>query len=278
MRTFGLTLLAATLLLAASTHTTAQETGPITETRLEDGTVSWSISASAEVNLDALLRQYSDARGMRIQYDPRKLAGAMLLVVPADGQELQGQQIDLLVQSVLNDHRIALTGIGTNYGRIILVAEAHASARTVAAEEMDNVNPAEWVNCTFVPTSVDSNSLRGALQSLSTAKAGAILPTPTGGLIICDRGDRVREILKAARGIDQPGPYTRVSKRYDLADGIEPAIARDVVLQLFTAQGPTPAGPASSVEVAVVPNRRAIIIRARVAEHSQIAAALDLLR
>ncbi|MBE7491284.1 MAG: hypothetical protein HS108_05945 [Planctomycetes bacterium] len=252
----------------------AQKTALLSTTRDDKGVVTWKLAYSGDIELSQVLDTYADSRAMRVQYDPRKMPGTLRVSVPGNGMELRGEQIDLFVQGMLGEYRMILSGIGTDTGTIVAMAEGSTVARTVDAAALAKANAAEWVNCIYNPVYLDSNSLRGALQNLVSRAGGQIQPTATGGLIISDRCDRVREIYKAAQGMDKPGPYAKVPRRYDLADGIEPADAKRVIEELFS----KPEAREASVEVSILGGKRAIIIRARVSDHEQISKALELLK
>ncbi|MBX3473801.1 MAG: hypothetical protein KF754_05420 [Planctomycetes bacterium] len=268
-------LIAASLLLALfAAPTFAQKTSLLSTSKDDKGVVTWKLAYSGDIELTHLLDTYADTRGMRIQYEPRKLPDTVRTSVPTAGVELAGEQIDLFVQGVLGEYKWLLTGIGTKAGTIIPMVEGSTVARTVDGDTLAKANPAEWVNCVYNPVYIDSNSLRGALQNLTSRQGGAVMPTAMGGLIISDRCDRVRELYKAAQGMDKPGPCTKLPRRHDLAEGVEPADAKRVIEELFS----KPEAREATVEVSILGGKRAIIIRARVSDHEQIAKALDLLK
>jgi len=274
-RTPTMRLIAASMLLALLiAPASAQKTSPLSTSKDDKGVVTWKIAYSADIDFVTVLDTYADARAMRVQYDPRKMPGTVRASVPSAGIELSGEQIDLFVQGMLNEFKLLLTGIGTNSGTIVPMAEGSTIARTVDGDTLQKANAAEWVNCVYNPVCIDSNSLRGALQNLTSRAGGQVQPTPFGGLIISDRCDRVREVYKAAQGMDKPGPNTKLPRRYDLAEGVEPADAKRVIEELFS----KPDARDSTVEVSILSGKRAIIIRARVSDHEQIAKALELLK
>lgn len=268
-------LIAASLLLALfAAPAFAQKTSPLSTSKDDKGVVTWKLAYSGDLELTHLLDTYADTCAMRIQYDPRKLPGSVRTSVPSAGSELTGEQIDLFVQGMLAEHRYLLAGIGTKTGTIVPMVEGITVARTVDAESLAKANAAEWVNCVYNPLHIDANQLRGALQNLTSRQGGAVQPTAMGGLIISDRCDRVRELYKAAQGMDKPGPNAKLPRRYDLAEGVEPADAKRVIEELFS----KPEAREATVEVSILGGKRAIIIRARVSDHEQIAKALELLK
>ena len=268
-------LIAASMLLALlAAPAFAQKTSLLSTSKDDKGVVTWKLAYSGDLELTFMLDTYAETRGMRIQYDPRKVPGGVRASVPSAGMDLTGEQIDLFVQGMLGEYRLMLSGIGTNTGTIVPMAEGTTVARTVDGDSLQKANAAEWVNCVYNPVYIDSNSLRGALQNLTSRQGGAVMPTAMGGLIISDRCDRVRELYKAAQGMDKPGPSTKLPRRYDLAEGVEPADAKRVIEELFS----KPEAREATVEVSILGGKRAIIIRARVSDHEQIAKALELLK
>jgi hypothetical protein len=244
------------------------------------GETVWKVRTGS-ITYEALLALYGQARGMRVMYDPKKVLGDIYTAVPEEGHELRGEGIDLFMQDTLSQSKLVLMPGEHGTAFIIPAIEAITLARAVSPTDIETTNAAEWVTYCYIASHVDANTLRASTQNLVSRNGGSVNPVPghASSLIITERCDRVRQLVKLLKQIDVPGFLTPVARRYEVPEGVEPQAAKFVVEQLFPTKDEAP-GPHAppNVTAAIVPGKRAIIVRAATRDHEQIAKVIEQLR
>jgi hypothetical protein len=191
----------------------------------------WTLPASGDVAIPDLLELYASCRDVLILFNRNSIAGNTSFC-GTDERKLTGDEIDLFVANCLEDYRLALTKSGEGQYRIMPSAEAITRASTVTEAELESTPAWHWVILVYRPKTIEENSLRGALQNMVSRQGGAISPVAGGGLLICDRADRVREVHKAAKELDDG--LTPETKAYDIAEGVKTDEAIRALRELFS--------------------------------------------
>jgi hypothetical protein len=190
----------------------------------------WTLPASGAVSVTDLLALYASCRDVLILFNEKAFYGSTSF----QGQEnrkLKGDQIDIFVANCLEEFRMALTKAGANQYRIIPSAETITKSSTITEDELAATPAWQWVTLIYRPATIEENSLRGALQNMTSRQGGAINPVAGGGLLICDRADRVREIYKAATTLDEG--LTPEIKSHDVPEGVNADDAVKALRDLF---------------------------------------------
>jgi hypothetical protein len=224
-------LLVVAAVFSVSTAQLADEKRDIAASLDENRQWVWTLPASGEVEITDLLALYASCRDVLILFNQGSIRGTTAYR-GTDERKLTGDEIDLFVANCLEEYRLALTKSGEGQYRVSPSAEAVTRGTTVTEAEIDTAPAWQWVILVYRPKTIEENSLRGALQNMVSRQGGAINPVAGGGLLICDRADRVREILKAAKTLDEG--LTPETKSYDIAEGIKTDEAIRALRELFS--------------------------------------------
>jgi hypothetical protein len=257
---------------AIATAQPAKDKAAIESKVNEDREWVWVLQENGEISFSDLLTLYSSCRNVVILGDTRKISGTMSFKCPAS-TELKGNDIDLFVANCLEEYRLLLTKAGGNQYRIIPTAEATTSSRAVTVAELETTPAWQWINLIYQPANVDENALRGALQNLASRQGGSVNPVSGGGLLICDRADRVRELCKVADAIDSA--MASEVKAYEAPPGIKADAAIKILHDLFSTAQKFRANPPTFTRGA---GETAIMVRGTSDLHAEVADALKVMK
>lgn len=247
--------------------------GPIETRQDELGEWVWTLAAEGEVSISDLVALYASCRDSLVVYDPKKLSGTTSFSGP-ESTDLKGDAIDMFVANSLADYRMSLTRSGKGQFRIIPAVESVTNAPVIEADELDSIPDWQWITLMIRPDSTEANVLRGALQNLTTRQGGVINPVSgVNALLLCDRGDRVKEIYALVKKLDEVN--TPEIMKYEIPDGIEPADAIKALQELLDA----PRRPGMNVPTFTqAVGKNVVIIRATSKFHEEVAAALAVMK
>jgi hypothetical protein len=258
--------------LAVATAQPAREKDPIKSEVNEDREWVWTLQENGEIPFGDLLALYSSCRNVLILGDARKIQGTMTFRCPAD-TELKGDDIDLFVANCLEENRLVLTKAGGNQYRIVPAAEAITSSPAITVAELETAPAWQWITLIYHPANIDENALRGALQNLTSRQGGSVNPVVGGGLLICDRTDRVRELYKVANAFDSA--MNSEIKAYETPAGIATDDAIKVLRELFATAQKFRMSPPTITRGA---GETTIMVRGTIDLHAEVAEALKVMK
>jgi hypothetical protein len=162
----------------------------------------WKLPADGEVALLDMLKLYADTRDLVLIYDARRIAGSVSFH-SSEETTLSGQQIDLFVANCLSEYRYVLVEADAKQLKVLPGADAATFAPVIDRTELETTAAWKWVTVRYRPANLEVNALRGALQNLTTRQGGMVTPSAASGdLLICERADRARELVKLANDMD----------------------------------------------------------------------------
>jgi len=240
------------------------------EVVIENGASAIKITESGKVAMAELLKLYAECRNAVVASDS-KLGGELDIAIGTTGKSFTGEPLDLFVQDALESARLGFRVAENGVLLILPLVEMMTRSATLTEEELAKANPAYWANVVFSPRHTDVNALRSGLQNLTSRHGGQINPVVPSAVIICDRVDRLRQLLKAAREIDVAAAQTL--KTYALPEGVEAAAAEKALRDLFTdAKDPR------ATRVTVIAATRKILVLARDHVHAQVTDSIKQLK
>lgn len=240
-----------------------------------DGKPAWKLRGQVELSLVDLVGAWVRATGIPIPCNVRSLTYTCNYHAPQGGVTLTGDAITDFVCDMLAQVKLALVGFSSGRAQIVHAAEAGTQAQVVSRAELDKVSASEWVTYCVMLRHADPNSMRASLQSLVSRQGGMVSPVQgANGLLITDRADRVRQMVKLADTLDSTGAGEQTLEKYDLPDGIDALEAGKALMGIIR-----PANKSQpSIEVTLVPGKARLLIRANAAQHAEIKRAIELMK
>jgi hypothetical protein len=179
---------------------------------------------------------------------------------------LSGDELDVFAQNALENYRLVLMSAGGNQRFIVPAAEAMTRTRFVPVDKLDEVNPAEWVVTWFACRNYDPARMRGRLMDTVTREGGTVNPYAGGGVLLAERADRLRNVLKIAREID--AAEATEFRAHTLPEGVNADEAVKALRELFD----------SDARFAAAPGGKKIIARVRSHQHDQVTEAISSMK
>jgi type II secretory pathway component GspD/PulD (secretin) len=220
---------------------------------------------TTDIPLSDLILVTCEYTGIVIVYDPKKVSGDVTLVASRDGFHVNQEGMMMLLANFLEEFRLVLVPKGDVW-TIVPGVEAVTYVPTLTEEELASAHPAHWAIVHVPLEHVDPNSATGALRNFTTRQGGMVNPVAPRSLVLCDRVDRLRHLVKLANAMDDAASSSVVS--YKLPDGVSAEVAVHSLNQLF----PPRPGPAS--HIAEGPDGKSVIARADKTNQAEIADAV----
>lgn len=236
----------------------------------EAGAKALKISAPGKFGMSELVRLYADCRGAVALLNSNALVD-FEVAGEVSGKTFRGEALDLFVQSALETARV---GFRIGDGGVLVIkplVEMAAHSNHLTEDELGKANPAHWATFVFNSRHTDPNALRASLQNLMSRHGGLVLPVTPSALIIVERVDRLRQVLKAARAIDAAS--AQHLKTYVLPEGTDADAAEKALRDLFTDPK-----DARSARVTVVASTRKILVLAKEDVQAQVVEAIKQLK
>lgn len=156
------------------------------------------------MSLDELITMYTAETNRTVVYDPKRLQGDVTFRSSMKGT---GTTSDEMLRAALIEFRLTLVAQG-EFDKIIPMAEAITSCRTVSLEELKTIPDLHFARIVYHLKNSDANAVRGALQNLTTRQGGVVNPISsrkeqgTNTVIICDLAENLREMVKMLESVD----------------------------------------------------------------------------
>lgn len=152
------------------------------------------LSGSATVKISELAVHVAKANETTI--DVEKVGQVELThVLPSTAVAVEGDALFMLLQNALAQYRYVLVPHGDGWAAVT-AAEAHKHAPVITRAEVATSADWKWVRVKIELENVDANAAAGALRNLVARQGGAVAPSGRSAIEICERTDRVRELLK----------------------------------------------------------------------------------
>lgn len=231
-----------------------QKKSPLEVTTV-DGEVVWKITGPGYVSMGEVLSHYSKFCGGNLVYNPADTTGEIHFMPPEGGAEHRGEQIDLLAASVVDQFRYVIMESSPGLLEIVPGVEAVTHAPVVTEQELAALNSARYTCCLVTLHYADPNSMTALLRNMVCRQSGTVQPMQdSGGILIGDRCDRVRQLVALARKIDEGAKA--VIRYFAVPEAAVPADVVETLVALFANDYRM-----RNVRFATAPNRQGIIVR-----------------
>lgn len=236
----------------------------------ENGVKALKITAGGKVALTDLVRLYAECKDAAVIGDTQ-LRGDFEILAGLASKTFAGEGLDLFVQDALETSRVGFR-VGDNGILLISVlVEMGSRVSSISEDELAKANPAHWANLVFSPRHCDISMLRAGLQNLTSRQGGQVNTVIPTAVIITERVDRLRQLLKTAKEIDAAAAQTL--KTYALPEGVEATAAEKALRDLFT-----DAKDMRGTRVTVIAATRKILVLAKADVHTQVVESIKQLK
>lgn len=247
----------------------------------EDGKPVWKLSGSVEFSLGELISAWVRSTGHSMPVQAAQFRYPVSYEAPASGVTFKGERITSFVSDILAQFRLALVGVSSGHAQIVQSAEAGTYAATVNTAELAKVADYEWVVWYGSLRFADANAMRAAVQNLMSRQGGMISPVSgTNALMISDRADRVRQIVKMVEALDASGQGERLLEKYDLPEGVDAVGAASALKILLREVGVSghKGSMDPSLDIGVVPGKSRLLVLGTAQQQAEVKKAIDLMK
>lgn len=155
-----------------------------------------------QYELEELILLYTNESKRSVVFDKRRIQGSISVRLPFSGSPATAED---LLRAALVEFRLGLVSNG-NFDTIIPISEACTQCETVSRDELADLPALRYVRIVYECKNVNSNSLRGAIQNLTTRQGGVVNPvmsrSESGALIISDFASNLIQILETLDEIE----------------------------------------------------------------------------
>lgn len=205
-------------------------------------------------------------------YNPRTIAGDASVMTPREeGVTIGPDKMLTMLQDMLAQSRLAAVRNGETWA-IVPLAEMAAHVEIVTEEELEGVDPGTYVAVVLQTYNVDANVVTGNLRNLTSRQGGMVQPIagPESFVVIADRAQRVKELAKYVRDLDDSMAAT--TRRHLLPPGTDAANWQTCVQELLASN------PQRGWGVAASPDGKALLVRGTDAIHNEVKLAIEALK
>ncbi|MBK8205619.1 MAG: hypothetical protein IPK87_02375 [Planctomycetes bacterium] len=203
-------------------------------------------------------------------FNSKTVTGEFTLVAPRDGITVPRDRMFATLQDVLAQYRFCAVNHGGTWV-IVPMVEVCTYAPIVTEAELSALDESAWVTVMAPLENADANAVTGALRNLTSRQGGVIQPVQGANtVLICDRCDRVREIMKLVRQADESARLS--TRRHALPAGADADKYAQSVFELMPTQF------SRSCMVTAAPGGNALLVTGVEAIHSEIPLAIEALK
>lgn len=180
----------------------------------EGGVITTLKGELADIPIEEIIQRTSNMQKIRFLYDPKKVQGKVTIMAPDSGFQIPQKAWFSVLQTFLKQFRLILSPFGQDsaesvrFYEIIPAMEAITqSEKVVFFDSLDDWNDtsADFVTMVVNLKYADANSVRGALQNLTTRQGGQVNPIAgINSLIIADYSYNIRRLAQIIKLMDQP--------------------------------------------------------------------------
>lgn len=256
-------LIAALLLLVPATMFSGAQEKPNDEA-LKVSSVTENIPVADMIQLTAEYQKLS------FLYNSKSVTGEVAIVAPRAGFSMPKDRMFATLQDMLAQFRYCAVSHGGTWV-IVPMPEVCTYAPIVTDTELSTQDDAAWVTVVAPLENAHAALVAGALRNVTSRQGGMIQPIQgSNSVLICDRCDRVREIIKLVRQADESARLT--TRRHALPAGADADKYAESVLELLASQR----GRLSAVSAA--PGGKALLVTGVEAIHTEIPLAIETLK
>lgn len=152
------------------------------------------LSGGTSIVIEQLAAHVAKANETTI--DVEKVGKSELMhVLPSTAVAAEGEALFMLLQNALAQYRHVLVPNGDGWAAVP-ATEAHKHLPVITRADVATSADWKWVRVKIELETVGANAAVGALRNLVARQGGAVTASGRSAVEICERTDRVRELLK----------------------------------------------------------------------------------
>lgn len=179
-----------------------------------------------------LVELTSALTGMTFQFNAHQVRGVFNISARREGFRVPRTDLPMILQDALEQHWLAFVPHGETW-TIVQLSEVVPRAPLISETELETVDDAHWVSVILHLNSSSALEQSRVIRNHSLTLGGTVQPVPDSVLVICERADRLRRLVKRVREADR-GPELLF---LNLPTGAKAEDAAHVLRGLFTEQG-----------------------------------------
>ena len=230
-----------------------------------------------DIPIEDIIRMTSEQQKYRFLYDPKKVTGTVTIMAPREGFEIPQNAWFSVLQTFLKQFRLILSPFGQDSSESVRFYEIIPANEAITQSEkvlfFENIDDWDDTSADFVTLVVnlkyaDANSVRGALQNLTTRNGGQVNPIAgINSLIIADYSYNIRRLAQIIKLMDQPPRSPRLEvinidniDAEELVTSLNNLLTQRQNLMRGAPRRPGSPGDESAVSVEVAPYVNALMV------------------
>ncbi|MEE9312560.1 MAG: hypothetical protein V3V10_09140 [Planctomycetota bacterium] len=259
----------------------------------EDNGISWRISGSGNVSVEALVAGLCTAQNKVFSFSPyaaRETRRTVPYVAPNKGIVIKNDEMAEFTSDLLSAIELTIVGLKGSKGRVVNIKEAYADAAYVGLEELAGMDGADWATVMIRLNHTDPKYVERSIGSLHRNTGSTLTVSLPDGLMLTAKVRRLRDMAKLVADIDRPGTgdHSDIVRTYDLPASLKSNAARTLIDSLFKSDSTQVKNMETGVQVfrtsrervsvGLTPNSSRIVVRATPADHELVKQAIEAAR
>lgn len=267
----------------------AQTTLPF-EVIQQDGKTAWKVTGKGSLRMEDLIGGLASARNLRVTYSQQAAARVkenVPYVGPDSGIVVPNAELADYASELMASAGLTIVGASTGKARVVKTDEAPAIALYVNEIELPELPASEWVTVRGTLRLASIDTVIVLAQTRARGEGGLTVRTESSNFVITGPAGQVLVMLRMIRESDSAsaGSDGKLVRVYELHESVKAADAVLVIRALFDEGGQSihnvekniviQANRGNAVNVAVLPPKNRIVVRASTADHALVALAVN---
>lgn len=259
----------------------------------QDGKTAWKVTGKGTLRVEDLVGGLASARNLRATYS-QQAAGRVKENVPYVGPDagivVPNAELADYASELLASAGLTIVGASTGKARVVKTDEAPAIALYVSEIELMELPASEWVTMHGTLRLASMEVVSMLAQSRTRGEGGLTVRMESGSYLLTGPAGQVRVLLGMIREADSAstGSDGKLVRVYELHESVKAADAVLVIRALFDEGGQSihnvekniviQANRGNAVNVAALPPKNRIVVRASTSDHALVALAIHSMK
>lgn len=270
----------------------AQTTLPF-EVIQQDGKTAWRVAGKGTLRVEDLVGGLASAKNLRVTFSQQavgRLKESLPYVGPDAGIVVPNAELADYASELMASAGLAIVGASTGKARVVKTDEAPAISLYVNEIELPELPASEWVTVRGTLRLASMEAVSMLAQSRARGEGGLTVRFEAGSFLITGPAGQVLVLLRMIREADSAGAGSdgKLVRVYELPELVKSADAVLVIRALFDEGGQSihnvekniviQANRGNSVNVAALPSKNRIVVRASTSDHALVALAINAMK
>ncbi|MBX3473805.1 MAG: hypothetical protein KF754_05440 [Planctomycetes bacterium] len=256
----------------------------------QDGKTAWKVTGKGSLRIEDLIGGLASARNLRVTFS-QQAAGRVKENVPYVGPDsgivVPNAELADYASELMASAGLTIVGASTGKARVVKTDEAPAIALYVNEIELPELPASEWVTVRGTLRLASIDTVIVLAQSRARGEGGLTVRTESSNFVLTGPAGQVLVMLRMIRESDSAsaGSDGKLVRVYELHESVKAADAVLVIRALFDEGGQSihnvekniviQANRGNAVNVAVLPPKNRIVVRASTSDHALVALAVN---